>query len=191
MDQHSFETTTLGRPSSYVGGLVHVRLSPEVVVTFDRITIGNIAHLFPTGLLRLHRDGKGRQYVELRGREGAQERYPVARIILALHRVTDPQNRQAHYRDGNHYNLRPENLYLGEAGYLSGSDAAWQEVERRKAVRAVDSNPDVTAAEIIGGTPKPLHNSVRDAGTPPVRPSDRAAPSGISDGAAGGDDDDS
>jgi hypothetical protein len=161
----------------------------DVDATFDRITIGWIAHLFPTGLLRLHPDGKGRQYVELRGREGTQERYPVARIILALHRVTDPQNRQAHYLDGDHYNLLPANLYLGEVGYVAGSDAAWQEVERRKASREMDSNPDVTAAEIIGSTPQGPHNSVSDEGTPPVHPSDRAAPLGISDGAAGGDDD--
>jgi hypothetical protein len=40
MEQHTFETTILGRTARVVGGLVHVRLSLDVEATFDRITIG-------------------------------------------------------------------------------------------------------------------------------------------------------
>jgi hypothetical protein len=96
MNRVLFETTILGRPVRIVGALAYVTLPCEVELIFDRITIQWMERLFPTGLLRLHHDGDGRRYVDVRCQKGSPDRLSAARIVLCLLNTPDQVNRQAH-----------------------------------------------------------------------------------------------
>lgn len=186
MNDHTYETMFLGRPARVVGAYAYVHLSREIEVTFDHVTVHWMNRLFPTGLLRLHGDGKGRCYVDVRCQAGCRDRLSAARIVLCLLGIPEQKNRQAHYRDGNTYNLASGNPHFGEAGYYAGGDATWQEIARRRWLEEQGKNPDKTLAKIIEGTPQPPNKGMSNEGVPPVHPTSRACPRSEINGTAGG-----